>query len=144
MNFQCSYKVVIIVIILRFLVFFFILCDNNNNLKFILITTGGLGGFGLELANWMVIRGATKIVLTSRSGIKTGYQSLCVRRWQENKVQVLISTADVTTVKGAEQLITQASKLGPVGGIFNLAVVCIYFLFILLLNFLFVYYILLV
>lgn len=36
------------------------------------IITGGLGGFGLELAHWLVLRGAQKLVLTSRSGIRTG------------------------------------------------------------------------
>ncbi|XP_075224694.1 fatty acid synthase-like [Lycorma delicatula] len=93
----------------------------NPDKSYVLV--GGLGGFGLELANWMIQRGAKKIVLTSRTGIRTGYQSLCTRRWQENKIQVFVSTANVTTVKGAEQLIREASKLGPVGGIFNLAVV---------------------
>jgi fatty acid synthase len=82
-----------------------------------------LGGFGLELANWLILRGATNIVLTSRSGIKTGYQSLCTRRWREIGVTVVVSTADATSEKGAQQLIKEASKLGPVGGIFNLAVV---------------------
>jgi hypothetical protein len=38
-------------------------------------------------------------------------------------VTVIVSTADVTNEKGAQQLIKEASKLGPVGGIFNLAVV---------------------
>lgn len=36
------------------------------------VITGGLGGFGLELAQWLVLRGAQKLVLTSRSGIRTG------------------------------------------------------------------------
>lgn len=84
---------------------------------------GGLGGFGLELANWLILRGATKIVLTSRSGIRTGYQSLCIRRWQEMGITVRVSTADVTNEKGAQQLIKEAAMLGSVGGIFNLAVV---------------------
>lgn len=44
------------------------------------VLVGGLGGFGLELANWLVTRGAKKLVLTSRSGVKTGYQSLMIRR----------------------------------------------------------------
>lgn len=38
------------------------------------IIAGGLGGFGLELADWMILRGARKLVLSSRSGITTGYQ----------------------------------------------------------------------
>ncbi|KAI5717132.1 hypothetical protein M8J77_000765 [Diaphorina citri] len=87
------------------------------------VLVGGLGGFGLELANWLIFRGAKKIVLTSRSGVKSGYQSLCIRRWKENKVQVFISTADSTKPEGAEQLLKESAKLGPIGGIFNLAAV---------------------
>lgn len=87
------------------------------------ILIGGLGGFGLELANWMVTRGARKLILTSRSGVKTGYQSLMIRRWTEKGVQVLIDTNDVTSLKGAQKMLKDASKFGPVGGIFNLAAV---------------------
>lgn len=36
------------------------------------IITGGLGGFGLELAQWLIERRACKLVLTSRSGIRNG------------------------------------------------------------------------
>lgn len=93
--------------------------------KLHLYYVGGLGGFGLELANWMVFRGAKKIILTSRSGIKTGYQSLCVRRWKESGVTVYVSTKDCTTLDGAESLLNEANALGPVGGIFNLAAVSV-------------------
>ncbi|CAG9798221.1 unnamed protein product [Chironomus riparius] len=87
------------------------------------ILVGGLGGFGLELANWLVTRGAKNIILTSRSGIKTGYQSLMIRRWTEKGVKVVIDTNDVTTLKGAQKMLKDASKMGPVGAIFNLAAV---------------------
>lgn len=87
------------------------------------IIIGGLGGFGLELANWLVLRGARNIVLTSRSGVKTGYQSLMIRRWREKGVNVVVDKNDVTTKKGAENLCKEATKLGSVGGIFNLAAV---------------------
>lgn len=79
----------------------------------------------MELATWLITRGAKKLVLTSRSGVKTGYQSLCIRRWKESDATVRVSTADVTFAEGADQLIKEASSLGPVGGIFNLAVVSI-------------------
>nr|QNL15121.1 fatty acid synthase 1 [Meteorus pulchricornis] len=87
------------------------------------VLVGGLGGFGLELANWMITRGAKSIVLTSRSGIKTGYQSLSIRRWREMGIKIFISTADVTTVDGTEKLIMESNEIAPVGGIFNLAAV---------------------
>ena len=38
------------------------------------IVIGGLGGFGLELSDWLVLRGARKLVLTSKSGIRNCYQ----------------------------------------------------------------------
>ncbi|XP_039308272.1 fatty acid synthase [Solenopsis invicta] len=87
------------------------------------VLVGGLGGFGLELADWMISRGAKFVVLVSRSGIRTGYQALRVRRWRENGVQVVIFTENVTTLSGAQRLIQESNRLAPVGGIFNLAAV---------------------
>uniref|UniRef100_A0A8D3B9P6 Fatty acid synthase n=1 Tax=Scophthalmus maximus TaxID=52904 RepID=A0A8D3B9P6_SCOMX len=87
------------------------------------IITGGLGGFGLELAQWLMERGARKLVLTSRSGIRNGYQAKRVREWQSQDVEVLVSTSDVSALEGAEQLIAEAAALGPVGGVFHLAMV---------------------
>ena len=87
------------------------------------IITGGLGGFGLELAYWMISRGAKKFVLSSRSGIKDAYQEISVRRMRELGAKVVISTKDVTKLKGAQEMIQEASQLGPVGGIFNLGMV---------------------
>ncbi|XP_071781118.1 fatty acid synthase [Centroberyx gerrardi] len=87
------------------------------------IITGGLGGFGLELAQWLTERGARKLVLTSRSGIRNGYQAKRVREWQSEGVEVLVSTSDVSTVEGTERLIAEARGLGPVGGVFHLAMV---------------------
>lgn len=87
------------------------------------VLVGGLGGFGLELSNWMVTRGARKLMLTSRSGIKTGYQSLMIRRWTEKGVQVMIDTNDACKMDGAKKMLENAKCAGPVGGIFNLAAV---------------------
>ncbi|CAB3260160.1 unnamed protein product [Arctia plantaginis] len=87
------------------------------------VLVGGLGGFGLELAQWMVKRGATKILLNSRSGVRTGYQAWCIRRWREAGVAVGVSTADCTSPGGARALLREAAALGPVGGVFNLAAV---------------------
>lgn len=93
----------------------------NPNKSYVLI--GGLGGFALELADWMINRGAKHIVLTSRSGIRDGFQAMCIRRWREMGVNVVVSTTDVVTMAGARKLITDTNKIAPVGGIFNLAAV---------------------
>ncbi|XP_076656220.1 fatty acid synthase-like [Halictus rubicundus] len=95
----------------------------NPHKSYILV--GGLGGFGAELAEWMIKRGAKHLVLTSRSGIRNGFQSLCVRRWRESGVNVAISTVDATTMAGAKKLVEDSNKMAPVGGIFNLAAVLV-------------------
>ncbi|KAI8043079.1 hypothetical protein M5D96_004405 [Drosophila gunungcola] len=87
------------------------------------ILVGGLGGFGLELANWLVSRGARFLVLSSRSGVKSGYQALMISRWHNRGVQVQIDTNDVTTAVGCQRLLAVSNKLALVGGIFNLAAV---------------------
>ena len=87
------------------------------------IITGGLGGFGLELAHWLVSRGATKLVLTSRSGVRTGYQARCVQRWRDAGVQVAVPTHNVKCVEQTRVLIKEAEAMGPVGGVFHLAMV---------------------
>lgn len=88
-----------------------------------MLATGGLGGFGLELGQWLVVRGATCLVFNSRSGVRTGYQAWCVRRWRAHGVTVLVSTADATTPAGARTLLREAAARAPVGGVFNLAAV---------------------
>lgn len=74
------------------------------------IITGGLGGFGLELASWLVEKGARKLVLTSRSGIRTGYQARKVRLLKNQEVTVLVSTEDITSETGSRCLIEQATE----------------------------------
>ncbi|XP_077489973.1 fatty acid synthase-like [Amblyomma americanum] len=87
------------------------------------VIVGGLGGVGLELAGWMVRRGCRRLLLTSRSGVQNGYQKLCLRRWERTGAVVLVVKADVTADDAARQIIRTASVMGPVGGIFNLAMV---------------------
>ncbi|CAG2054468.1 unnamed protein product [Timema podura] len=94
-------------------------CDPDKSY----IITGGLGGFGLELADWLVIRGARKLVLTSRKGLKTGYQCSRVRTWRSYDTTVKISTVDIATEEGVATLLKESNELGPVSAIFNLAVV---------------------
>lgn len=94
------------------------------------IVTGGLGGFGLELTKWLVKQGAKFLLLTSRSGVKTGYQKVTLERMIRNdKAEVLVvdnSIADTTNEIGARRLLKLAQKMSPIheiGGIFHLAMV---------------------
>ncbi|XP_057672284.1 fatty acid synthase-like [Diorhabda carinulata] len=87
------------------------------------VIVGGLGGFGLELADWLVLKGAKNLVLTSRKGVTTGYQKMRIRTWESYGTIVHISTDNIYTEEGCRNLLQTANKLGNVHSIFNLAVV---------------------
>ncbi|CAH0713521.1 unnamed protein product, partial [Brenthis ino] len=93
----------------------------NDELVYIVV--GGLGGFGLELADWLILRGARKVLLTSRRGISNGYQASRIKAWTGYGATVQISTHDVTTEKGCEEMLNMANSMGQVEAIFNLAVI---------------------
>jgi len=95
-------------------------CDSKKSY----LILGGLGGFGLELTDWLILRGARNLVLTSKTGVKTGYQRMRVDLWKSYGVNVLIITgADTSNRKDCEYILKSAEKQGPVDAIFNLAVV---------------------
>ena len=88
------------------------------------LLVGGLGGFGIELAQWLVDRGAKKLVLTSRSGVKSGFQAKRIKQWQKAGVNVVVSTWNVADPKEAGLLIAECQEdCAGLGGVFNLAVV---------------------
>ncbi|KAL0119902.1 hypothetical protein PUN28_007965 [Cardiocondyla obscurior] len=88
------------------------------------IILGGLGGFGLELANTLIHRGAKNLVFTSRAGIRTGYQQSRINLWRSYGVDVQILTIDDNiTHENCKKILEFAETKGPVDAIFNLAVV---------------------
>ncbi|XP_053213860.1 fatty acid synthase-like [Panonychus citri] len=88
------------------------------------IITGGLGGVGLELASWMVERGAMNLVLTSRSGPREPYQHFVLSKLRSDPDRsIVVSTNNGLTYASAAALIEEATDLAPVGGIFHLAMV---------------------
>ncbi|XP_036148675.1 fatty acid synthase isoform X2 [Monomorium pharaonis] len=95
-------------------------CLNHKNY----IVLGGLGGFGLELTDWLIFRGARNVVLISRTGIKNGYQLMKIQLWKSYGVNVhIIKDIDVTDPKDCEYLLRTAESEASVDAIFNLGVV---------------------
>ncbi|CAG2105619.1 unnamed protein product, partial [Medioppia subpectinata] len=94
------------------------------------IITGGLGGFGLEFIHWMTFLGARRFVLTSRFGVKTDYQKFILKRLaslganlKQFATKVVVLTHDCYTTEGTNKLLAEAHNLGPIGGVFHLALV---------------------
>lgn len=75
------------------------------------------------MANFLVTRGAKKLVLVSSSGVCTGFQSLFMRRWKEKNIEVDVVKFDTTKPEQTEAMLQEANQLGHVAGIFHLEAV---------------------
>jgi NADPH:quinone reductase-like Zn-dependent oxidoreductase/thioesterase domain-containing protein/acyl carrier protein len=88
------------------------------------LITGGLGGFGLAVAKWLVGRGAKNLVLTGRSGAATPEAKRAVAELKRLGAKVLVIRADVAKEKDVARIFQSAAqKLPPVRGIFHAAMV---------------------
>ncbi|KAH8037970.1 hypothetical protein HPB51_020251 [Rhipicephalus microplus] len=84
---------------------------------------GEMSSVAIELVDWMVTKGCRKLLLTGGRGIVTGYQRLCLHRWQTAGASVVVSEVDISLPQGTLQVIKDAEAMGPVGGIFNVSLV---------------------
>jgi NAD(P)-dependent dehydrogenase (short-subunit alcohol dehydrogenase family) len=88
------------------------------------LITGGLGGFGLAVAKWLIESGAKSLVLTGRSGAATPEAKRAVAELKQLGAKVLVVKADVTDEKQVERIFKLAAqKLEPLRGIFHAAMV---------------------
>jgi len=80
---------------------------------------GGLGGFGLELVEWLLTHGAEHVIILARSEIKNGYQkSKCLKYGNRITVQILDPTNYTALEKYFKTLVDSKTELE---GIWNLA-----------------------
>ena len=85
---------------------------------------------GIEIIYWMMLRGAKKIIATSRTGIKRNSQKLFFKQLEELgkmmqafQVDIQIFNENAIYEEEAQQLIKKAESMGQIGGIFQLAVI---------------------
>ena len=87
------------------------------------IIIGGMGGFGLFLFKNIYDRGGRKILMTSRTYKRfedTVHNFKAIM--EEYGFEIRVIQRDCTDLIDAYEIIEEAEKMGPVGGIFNLAV----------------------
>ncbi len=88
------------------------------------LITGGLGGFGRVLADWLVECGARHLVLTSRSGASTPEAAAFLDRLAAAGIQTAVIKADVGVAADVARLFTEIAALPvPLKGVFHLAMV---------------------
>ena len=88
------------------------------------LVTGGLAGFGLRTAEWLVSKGARSLVLISRSGPRSEEAKSALDRLEKQGVTIHADVCDVTDKNALSALLTEISgKLPPLRGIVHAATV---------------------
>lgn len=88
------------------------------------LITGGLGGFGRVLSEWLADCGARHLVLSSRSGASTPEAVAFLEKLQGRGVEARVIKADVGSPGDVKRLIRDAgTPSAPLKGVFHLAMV---------------------
>ena len=88
------------------------------------LITGGLGGFGLSVAQWLVENGARHLLLTGRTGAASPEAKRSVAALRRLGAKVIVVKADVANESDVTRLFDRAKReLPPVRGIFHAATV---------------------
>lgn len=88
------------------------------------LVTGGLGGFGLRTAQWLVDKGARNLILISRSGPASEDAQSALAAFASQGVQVHAAACDVTNRDALARLLNETSAtLPPLKGVVHAAVV---------------------
>jgi len=84
------------------------------------LITGGMGGIGLKIAEWLVTQGATHLVLSSRRGASKAAQS-AIADLENQGAKVKVVKADVSQAEEVENLLQTSQEFAPLKGIIHAA-----------------------
>lgn len=88
------------------------------------LITGGTRGLGLEIAKWLVEKGAKNIALLSRSGLKEVNAMMEVEKMKKKGVNVAAYSADISKIHDLQKVFNKMKKdLPKLIGIFHGAMV---------------------
>ncbi len=88
------------------------------------LVTGGLGGFGLSTAWWLVSRGARHLALMSRSGAATPESRCVLEQFAEAGVTVTAIACDVSDAQGLHRALNALdASMPPLRGVVHAAMV---------------------
>jgi NAD(P)-dependent dehydrogenase (short-subunit alcohol dehydrogenase family)/acyl carrier protein len=87
------------------------------------VVVGGIGGFGLAAANWLVERGARRLALVTRRGVADAETTALVAHWRDMGVTASLHACDVTSKSAVETLLRTLRAEAPIRGIIHAAMV---------------------
>eukprot|EP00913_Durusdinium_trenchii_P021304 g20017.t1 len=89
----------------------------------VFLVAGGIGGFGLVAAEWLVAKGAKRIALCSRRGVADEQTALAVEKWAGLGVTASVHACDITDRGQLSALLSELRKAGPIKGVIHAAMV---------------------
>jgi NAD(P)-dependent dehydrogenase (short-subunit alcohol dehydrogenase family)/aryl carrier-like protein len=88
------------------------------------LITGGLGGFGLAIAQWMVNRGARRLVLMGRSGASSREAEKALEAMEQVGAEVVVARADVSDERQLADVFDNIHRfMPPLRGVVHAAMV---------------------
>jgi len=88
------------------------------------LVTGGLSGFGLKTAEWLVDKGARNLVLLGRSGVSSAQAEAVITGLMAQGVKIYAAGCDITDKTALATLLAEtATALPPLKGIVHAAAV---------------------
>ncbi|HLF78587.1 MAG TPA: SDR family NAD(P)-dependent oxidoreductase [Dehalococcoidia bacterium] len=88
------------------------------------MVTGGLRGFGLAIAQWMVEQGAKHLMLVGRSGASTEEAAEAIAKLQASGIDVQVAKADVSHEADVARVVAEIDRsMPPLRGVFHAAMV---------------------
>lgn len=87
------------------------------------LVVGGIGGFGLAAAGWLVDKGARNIALCTRRGIADMETLEAIGRWEKMGVSATVHACDVTDETAAEAMLENLRQIGPLKTVVHAAMV---------------------
>jgi NAD(P)-dependent dehydrogenase (short-subunit alcohol dehydrogenase family)/aryl carrier-like protein len=88
------------------------------------LITGGLGGFGLAVAQWMVEHGARHLVLMGRSGVSSSEAERTLEAMRQAGARVVVAQADVVEEQQVAEVLADIDQsMPPLRGLIHAAMV---------------------
>jgi acyl transferase domain-containing protein/acyl carrier protein len=88
------------------------------------LVTGGLGGFGLAVAQWMIDQGARHLVLMGRAGARSREAQEAVLALRQSGAEVKVVTADASKWDEVAAVLGEIDRImPPLRGVFHAAMV---------------------
>ena len=87
------------------------------------LVAGGIGGFGLAAADWLVSKGVSRIALCSRRGVADAETLAAIAEWQKKGTFATVHACDITDEAAADALLKELRAEGPLKGVIHAAMV---------------------